>query len=78
MMEIIMEKRFLTPPEAMELLRISRPTLDRMISRGEIPSYRVGKRRVFDSDELIAWVKSNKDDRSIKSIKKKTENRKRK
>ena len=68
-----MDKKFLTFKEAIELLRLSRPTIERMIIRGEIPSYKVGKRRLFDSEELIEWVKSHRNgpaEKTIRSIKK--------
>jgi excisionase family DNA binding protein len=57
-----MDKIFLTFKETIDLLRLSRPTIERMIIRGEIPSYKVGKRRLFDRGELIEWVKSHKND----------------
>jgi excisionase family DNA binding protein len=64
-----MDKQFLTFKEAIELLRLSRPTIERMIIRGEIPSYKVGKRRLFDRDELIEWVKSHREGESVKKPK---------
>jgi len=56
-----METQFITFPEAIKLLRLSRQTINRFIARGEIPNYKVGKRRLFDQEELIEWVKSHKD-----------------
>ena len=55
---------FLTLKEAAELLKMSRPTIDRMIAKGEIPSYKVKGKRLFDRDELIAWVKSHRNGRA--------------
>ena len=65
-----MEKKFITIAEVVELLSLSRPTINRLIARGEIPNYKVGKRRLFDRDELIAWVKDHKDGKPTKSIRK--------
>ena len=62
-----MEKKFITITDAMELLSLSRPTINRFIYRGEIPNYKVGKRRLFDRDELIAWVKGHRNDRPKKA-----------
>ena len=58
-----MEKIFLTIQETAELLRLKTPTIKRLIAMGKIPSYKVSGRRLFDRDELIQWVKSQKDDR---------------
>jgi excisionase family DNA binding protein len=65
-----MEKKFITIAAVVELLSLSRPTINRLIARGEIPNYKVGKRRLFDRDELIAWVKGHKDGKHTKSIRK--------
>jgi excisionase family DNA binding protein len=55
-----MDKIFITLSNAMNLLSLSRQTINRFIARGEIPNYKVGKRRLFDRDELIEWVKSHR------------------
>jgi excisionase family DNA binding protein len=60
-----MEKKFITITDAMELLSLSRPTINRFIYRDEIPNYKVGKRRLFDRDELIEWVKSHRNGPSV-------------
>lgn len=53
------EPQFLTVKEAADLLRVSPVTVYRMAQKGEIPSYRVGSKRiVFDREELVAWVKN--------------------
>jgi len=57
----MMDKRFLSFHEAAVFLGLSKPTIERMVARGEIPSYKVGKRRLFDREELIEWVKGFKD-----------------
>jgi len=57
-----MEHKFITFSEAIELLRLSRQTVNRLIARREIPNYKVGKRRLFDEEELVEWVKSHRDD----------------
>jgi len=56
-----MDKKFITLSEAMNLLSLSRQTINRFIIRGEIPNYKVGKRRLFDPEELVEWVKSHRD-----------------
>jgi excisionase family DNA binding protein len=58
-----MDKKFLTFSETAELLRISKPTVERLVAEKIIPSYKIGKRRLFDPEELIEWVKSHRDDK---------------
>ncbi len=65
-----MEKKFIKIAEVVELLSLSRPTINRLIARGEIPNYKVGKRRLFDRDELIEWVRSHRDEKPKKPGKK--------
>lgn len=77
-----MDKKFLTFSEAADLLRISKPTVERLVAKRKIPSYKIGRRRLFDPEELVEWVKSHKDDKPMKStrkkLRKKGDNRKRK
>jgi len=56
-----LEKRFLSPAAAAAFLSLSRPTIERMVRRNEIPSYKIGGRRLFDKEELVEWVKSHRD-----------------
>ena len=56
------EKRFLSPTDAAIFLSLSKPSLDRLVRRKDIPSYKIGGRRLFDREELIEWVKSHRDD----------------
>jgi excisionase family DNA binding protein len=57
-----MEKRFISVNAVTKMLSVSAPTINRWIFDGTIPSYKVQKRRLFDLDEIIAWVKAQKDD----------------
>jgi excisionase family DNA binding protein len=65
-----MDKKFITLAETMKMLSLSRQTINRFIARKEIPNYKVGKRRLFDPEELVEWVKSHKDDKPKKRAKK--------
>ena len=62
-----MEKRFLSFPEAAAFLSLSRSKVEKLVGQGKIPSYKIDKRRVFDKEELIEWVKSHRDDSERKS-----------
>ena len=66
-----MNDKFLTYAEAIKFLKLSRTTIDRLIARKGIPNYKVGKRRLFDRDELIEWVKSHRNDKPQKPARKK-------
>ncbi len=57
---MVVEDRYLTVREASKFLKISISTLNRLINRNKIPSYKVGDRRLFDKDELIEWVRAHK------------------
>jgi putative molybdopterin biosynthesis protein len=48
----------ITPQEAAAELNISRSQLYIMLRRGELPSLKIGRRRVIIWDDLVAYVKS--------------------
>jgi excisionase family DNA binding protein len=56
-----LEKRYFTMAEAAKYLTITRVTLHRFVKGGEIASYKIGTRRIFDKIELDKWVHSKKD-----------------
>ncbi len=56
-----MEKRYFTMIEAAKYLTITRATLHRFVKGGEIPSYKLGTRRIFGKKDLDKWVHSKKD-----------------
>ena len=55
-----MGKKFISISEAIQLITLSRATINRLIFVGELPSYKVGKRRLFDQQELTEWVQKHK------------------
>jgi len=55
------EDRFLTIKGASRFTKLSIALINRLVKEGNIPSLKVGKRRLFDRDELITWMKSQKD-----------------
>ncbi len=48
----------LSVPETCVFLKISKPTLYRYISKGEIPALKVGGTWRFDKESLDQWVKA--------------------
>jgi len=59
---------FLNIKEVSQLLKMNVSTINNFIKEGKIPSYKVGKRRLFKKEELIKWVESQRDE-SYKGIK---------
>ncbi|NJL32379.1 MAG: helix-turn-helix domain-containing protein [Phycisphaerales bacterium] len=43
--------------DAAAALGVSGRTIEKMVARGELPSFRVGDRRLFSVDSLRAWVR---------------------
>lgn len=62
------EKRFLSPTDAAIFLSLSKPSLDRLVRRKQIPSYKIGGRRLFDKEELVEWVKRHRDQRKGEAL----------
>lgn len=47
-----------TKKEAAEILRISIPTIDRLILDGRLNSTKIGKRRLFTEDHINELIKN--------------------
>ncbi len=48
-----MAEKLLRKEEAREVLRVSRPTLDRMISRGDLPVVRLSEKAIRISESAL-------------------------
>jgi excisionase family DNA binding protein len=55
-MEIAIEHRYLTLEDTMAILHVSRSTVYRMVSRGELPAYKIANRWMFDREEVAEFV----------------------
>ena len=53
--------RFLTVDDVSEMLQVTRSTVYNLKKRG-LPYIKLGKNIRFDQDEVIEWVKANRDD----------------
>jgi len=51
------EKVFISFAQAQEFLGVSHQTIYNLMDKG-LPSYKIGKKRVFTKAELVNWVKS--------------------
>jgi excisionase family DNA binding protein len=47
-------------PKAAEILGVSRYTLNAWTSQRKIPFVKLGRRRLFDTTDLQAWIEKNK------------------
>ena len=50
--------KFLTVDELATVLRCQPEKVYRLAARGELPSYKVEGRRLFDQDEITSWLKT--------------------
>ncbi len=51
------EKVFMSFAQAQEFLGVSHQTIYNLMKKG-LPSYKIGKKRVFTKEDLVSWVKS--------------------
>jgi excisionase family DNA binding protein len=51
---------FLTADELAEVLRCQPEKVYRLAARGELPSYKVQGRRLFDQGEVAAWLEGRR------------------
>lgn len=49
-------RKFLTVQEAANLMRVSSMTVTRLIRRGELTAYRIGRSLRIDQDDLDAYL----------------------
>ncbi len=52
------ERIFLTFQEAQDFLGVSHQTVYKLMSQG-LPSHKIGKKRVFFTEDLIKWIKEH-------------------
>ena len=55
---ILGEKNCLTYDQLAAILQISRSTLEKYVSRKEIPHYKFGKNVRFDEEKIFEWLKA--------------------
>jgi excisionase family DNA binding protein len=68
--------KLLTVEDVMENLRISRPTLYRLLQSNRLVPVRIGKRTLFDPKDIKAFVEASKGVAQPKATKKKPEQKK--
>jgi len=57
-----MEPKFYTIKEVAQLLRVSELWVRRRMDRGEISSFKLGRRRLFKKEEIDQWIDSQRDE----------------
>ena len=55
----------LTPQEVSELLKITKNTVYELIKRGELPSYKIGKKIRIDMHDVEAYINNQKNSLKI-------------
>lgn len=62
----LIEKKFITPKELGELLRISLPTIYRLINSRKIPAHKIGNSFRFFRDDVMNYLAGcRKEERKI-------------
>ena len=56
-----MERRFYTIKDLSEILGVSYFWLKKRVKTGEIPSYKIGGKRLFKKAEIEQWIESRKE-----------------
>lgn len=60
-----MEPKFYTIKEVAQLLRVSELWVRRRMDKGEIPSFKLGRKRLFKKEEIEQWIESQKDEPKV-------------
>jgi len=58
-----MEQKFIDLKELSEMIHIAVPTLNKWVADGKIPSYKVGKRRLFNKEEVLKWMETHRENK---------------
>lgn len=56
-----MKQKFYTLKELAELTRMSEMSIRRKIAKGEIVSYKLGRKILFKKEEIDRWIESKRD-----------------
>lgn len=56
-----MDQQFYTIKELAEMLNVSELWISRRVKTGEIPSYKLGGKRMFRMEEIEQWLESRKE-----------------
>ena len=54
------DREFYTKPELMELLRISKGTLDKIMRKREIPYIKLERKVLFKKADIDAWLETKR------------------
>lgn len=57
------ESKFYTIKEVAQLFHVSEMWVRRRMNAGEIPSFKLGRRRFFKREEIDQWIDSQKSER---------------
>jgi excisionase family DNA binding protein len=61
-METQVKNDFMTVDELIDWIRLGRTRTHALLRSGEIPSYKLGRRRVIRRQEVEAWLEEHRDE----------------
>ena len=56
-----MNDEYLTTKEVAKLLKATEVWIKQLVKKKMIPSYKIGRKRLFKKEELDKWIESQKD-----------------
>lgn len=56
-----MTQEYINIEELSELIHLSITTINRLVKINKIPTYKIGKRRLFNREEIKVWMKEKKE-----------------
>ncbi len=58
-----MEQKYITIKDLSKLINVGIGAIYNLIKSNEIPSYKVGGKRLFDRGEILDWMKQHREGR---------------
>jgi len=56
-----MNDEYLTTKEVARLLKATESWIKQLVKKKRIPSYKIGRKRLFKKEEIDKWIESQKD-----------------
>ncbi len=59
--KIIMMQEYIDIEELSKLIHLSITTINRLVKMNKVPTYKIGKRRLYNKAEILVWMKEKKE-----------------
>ncbi len=56
-----MKQEYIDIEELSKLIHLSITTINRLVKMNKVPTYKIGKRRLFHKEEILVWMKEKKE-----------------